>query len=430
MLLYLLKYYREINAWHKLPVETKKLLQLKKFKSVFEHARQHSAFYRSLYKEAGVDTLTIQTHDDIARIPIVDKHILRRSSIDEIATVNVHNPKKYNIRSTSGSTGEPFKIAYSKAEDFTNQTRQYWSLLKFGYRPWKKVLIVTRYDEDAVYQYEKDISMLRMVQRVLPLFRRSIVSVYEPIDSIIAKIQATQPYILWSTPSMLQIIAHKMKEKGLRVQVPYVCFTSETVFEKQAALFREVLGTHLVNYFGCMESPMIGFDIDMAHRFTLYPNSNMFEFVDIRTENGITLGTPLITNLYNYTMPIIRYNTKDIAHIGSDNEFGINYLGQIIGRLDDILTFSDGTQFAHHHAHEMFMDFHECEHFKFVQYSNKTIALRLKIAESANKETVFGLAMQRWKKRFPNQELKIEFVDSFAIDTASGKIRNMEIIND
>jgi phenylacetate-coenzyme A ligase PaaK-like adenylate-forming protein len=430
MIKYLYKYYREINKWHKLPTETIKDLQLKKFAEIFNYARKHSKFYQTIYKEAGIEHLEIKSYDDIKKIPIIDKKLLRQYKIDDIATCDIQNPKRFNIRSTSGSTGEPFKIAYSKREDFTNQTRQYWSLLQYGYKPWKKVLIVTRYDEDAMYQYEKDIRLLRTIQHVLPLFRRRIVSVYEPIEIIIEKIKKTKPYILWSTPSMLQIIALKMKEKSERVNVPYVCFTSETVFEKQADLFKEILGTHLVNYFGCMESPMIGFDMDMEHKFKLYPNSNMFEFIDIREENDIKLGTPIITNLYNYSMPIIRYNTNDIAYIDDSPDFGIKYLGKIIGRLDDILTFADGTKFAHHHAHEMFMDFHECEHFKFVQYPDNSIALQLKILKTADPENIELLARDRWNKRFPNQELKIEFLDEFPIDTSSGKTRNMEIIRE
>ncbi|MCD4679465.1 MAG: hypothetical protein K8S00_03665 [Bacteroidales bacterium] len=428
MLYYLYKYYREINKWKKLPVDKVKELQLRKFAALFEHAKNHSKFYRQLYKDAGVFDLNIRSFDDIKKLPVIDKPMLRKYNIDDITTVDINHPKKFNIRSTSGSTGEPFKIAYNKTEDFTNQARHYWSLKQYGYKPWKKVLIVTRYEPEAMYHYEKDIKPFRLIQKVFPFFQRQIVSVYEPIEQIVEKIRIAKPYILWSTPSMLQIIAYKMKEKGVRFEIPYICFTSETVFEKQAQLFYDILGKNLVNYYGLMESPTIGFDINMQQKFHLFPNSAMFEFIDHRHENGQLLATPVLTNLINYTMPIIKYNTTDIAFVEDDPDFGIKYLGKFIGRLDDVFDFPDGTKFAHHHAHEMFMDFHECQHFKFVQYPDKTIRLQLKVDSKADKKSVYDKAMLRWKKRYSTKELKIEFVEEFPIDTITGKTRNMEKI--
>lgn len=297
MLTYLLKYYAQLGKWNRKSSDEIRKLQIEKFNDLFQYAKRHSAFYKKLYKDNGVYDLTIKSMKDIEKLPVIDKKILREHSIESICTTDVSNPQKFNIRSTSGSTGEPFKIAYSKKEDFTNQARHYWSLKQYGYRPWKKVLIITRYEPEAVYQYEKDLKWFRMIQRILPFFRRQIISVYEPVEQIAEKIKSASPYILWSTPSMLQIIAYKMQEKGIKLDIPYVCFTSETVFNKQAKLFYDVLGKNLVNYYGCMESPTIGFDINMQHKFTLFPNSTMFEFIDHREENGVNLATPIITNL-------------------------------------------------------------------------------------------------------------------------------------
>jgi len=428
MLLYLLKYYNQISTWKSLDSTEIRQRQIIRFNAIFQHAKNNSVFYKDLYQKHRVLNLEIKSMKDIERLPVIDKSVLRNYSLQDIATVDVSNPRKFNIRSTSGSTGEPFRIAYNKREDFTNQVRHFWSLRQYGYQPLKKVLIVTRYEPDAVYQYEKDLKWFRTIQKLLPFFRRQIVSVYEPIEKIVEKIQKEKPYILWSTPSMLQIISYKMQEKGIKLNTPYVCFTSETVFDKQAQLFYDTLGKNLVNYYGCMESPTIGFDINMENKFRLFPNSAMFEFIDHRTENNQHLATPVLTNLINFTMPIIRYNTKDIAYVEDHPDFGVKYLGKFIGRLDDIFEFPDGTMFAHHHAHEMFMDFHECEHFKFVQYPDKSITLQLKVKNSVDKNEIKAKALQRWQKRYPDKIISIEFVDEFPIDTQSGKTRNMERI--
>ena len=426
MLPYLLKYYLEIGKWRKLDAREIRARQIARFNEIFQYAKQKSRFYRELYRKHGVYDLEIRTMQHVERLPIIYKSLLRQYSLSDITTCDTSDSRKFNIRSTSGSTGEPFKIAYSKVEDYTNQARHYWSLRQYGYQPWKNVLIVTRYEPGATYQYERDVKLLRFVQKLCPLFRRQIASIYEPVDSIVEKLRREAPYILWSTPSILQIIAYKLEEKGIRLDIPYVGVTSETMFEKQAALFRRIFGSNLVNYYGAMEAPTLGFDINMEHRFRLFPNSAMFEFTDPRIDDGRRLATLVLTNLINRTMPIIRYNTGDVTCVEDGPEFGIKYLGRVIGRLDDILEFPDGTYFAHHHAHEMFMDFHECQHFRFIQYPDGTVALQLKVGSDCDKESVRKSAMKRWQKRFPDKALRIEFVNEFPIDTTTGKTRNIE----
>ena len=95
--------------------------------------------------------------------------------------------------------------------------------------------------------------------------------------------------------------------------------------------------------------------------------------------------------------------------------------------LIDIFKLSNGKYLAHHHAHEMFMDFHECEMFKFIQKPDKSVRLQLKIAHTQDQSYVEQLAFQRWRNRFGEVPLIIEFVDDFKINPITGKFKNMEI---
>ena len=142
------------------------------------------------------------------------------------------------------------------------------------------------------------------------------------------------------------------------------------------------------------------------------------------------VGDIILTNLINYTMPIIRYDIKDLGSF-STNDINVphKYIGDIIGRIDDILDFPDGEKFVHHHAHEMFIDFTECEHFKFEQKGNETIRLLLKANKKFTEEEIRKKAQLRWNKRFEKYPLNIEFVDKFEINPKTGKFKNIEKIN-
>ena len=65
-----------------------------------------------------------------------------------------------------------------------------------------------------------------------------------------------------------------------------------------------------------------------------------------------------------------------------------------------LLRLGNGKYLAHHHAYEMFKDFHECEMYKFIQKPDKTVLLQLKIAHDQDQSYVEKLAYERWRKRF------------------------------
>ncbi|RLA78232.1 MAG: phenylacetate--CoA ligase family protein, partial [Deltaproteobacteria bacterium] len=60
-----------------LPRERLRELQFKKFKRILQWAYDHSPFYRRLYQEAGLEPGDIKSFEDIARVPKVDKGMLR-----------------------------------------------------------------------------------------------------------------------------------------------------------------------------------------------------------------------------------------------------------------------------------------------------------------------------------------------------------------
>lgn len=49
MLIKLMKYFISLCYWSRQPVEKVRAMQLRKFKEVFEYAREHSKFYHDLH---------------------------------------------------------------------------------------------------------------------------------------------------------------------------------------------------------------------------------------------------------------------------------------------------------------------------------------------------------------------------------------------
>jgi phenylacetate-CoA ligase len=425
MVVALMKYYFSLRYWNRAPLDSIKSMQLKKIRKMFEHARKHSRFYREYYGDHGVLDLKIESLDDIGKVPTVKKAILKNYSTRDIMTCDLDD--HIHIHSTSGSTGEPFKIAFNKFEDYTAHVRVYWALRKAGYRITDKIVMITRYDADDTFKIEMDISTIGMLQSKLNLFQREIISIYEPVDEIISKLMKSKARILWSTPSVMQIVGNRLKEREIRLDFPIIFLTSEVVSIQQKELFISYFGKYIVSLYGAIESPSLGFDFGLSDQFAVFPNSNYFEFERVKdNDSGKAIGKIVITNLINKTMPMIRYDLQDLAEMDGHPAFGYKYIKKVVGRQDDILDLGNGTFLAHHHAHEMFMDFHECEMFKLVQTAEHSVLLQMKIARGQEESHVAKLAYARWQKRFKDIPLDIEFVDGFAVNPRTGKFKNVE----
>ena len=60
-----------------LPREKMEQLQLKKFREIFKWAYDHSKFYHRFYSDAGIEPGDIKTMKDIARVPKLEKSMMR-----------------------------------------------------------------------------------------------------------------------------------------------------------------------------------------------------------------------------------------------------------------------------------------------------------------------------------------------------------------
>jgi phenylacetate-CoA ligase len=424
----LLQYYIEIHRWQKMPIEKVKKLQLKRFIKLFGYAKEHSKFYNKLYKDTGVFDLKIKSFEDIEKLPIIDKNLLRKYSYDDILTEPI--TEKLNEHSTSGSSGEPVKLFFNNYVDYTSHVRVFYALRKAArYTPFKKITMITRYEEDENFQIENDLSILKKIQKAFGFFQRDIISIYADPDVIIEKIIQSNPYILWSTPSVLEMVVNRMIEKGISLKIPFIFFTSENLSPVQYNKFTKHLSHNIVDIYGSMESPCLGYEINKSGLRQVYPSSNLFEVVNHRISEIGKVGDVVITNLLNFSMPIIRYDLRDMCKVLDDDRFPNQVIGEVIGRIDDILDFPDGNKFVHHHAHEMFMDFEECEQFKFIQKQNQSIVLQLKPNTRFSNDNIRNKALQRWNKRFAKYPLEVEFVDKFEINLKTGKFKNIEIQN-
>ena len=93
-----------------LPRDRIENIQLKKIKRIVSYAYKNSSFYHDFYKSHGFHPSMLKEFDDIKRIPVVKRAMLKNASAESVLTTK--NTKKLHFHTTSGSSGTPLKFYY------------------------------------------------------------------------------------------------------------------------------------------------------------------------------------------------------------------------------------------------------------------------------------------------------------------------------
>jgi phenylacetate-CoA ligase len=153
---------------------------------------------------------------------------------------------------------------------------------------------------------------------------------------------------------------------------------------------------------------------------------------DLRPVAAGTPGNLLLTNLYNYTQPLIRYQMHDeIVMTGKPCACGspLPTIGNLIGREEDFLWFdtSDGKRDFLHPI--VLVELFVAGLKKFQVIQTRRNEMLMKVIVEGNKEAVLAAIRQRMQAIFSGKKLdktvtlNLELADNIPNDPKTGKYR-------
>ena len=131
----------------------------------------------------------------------------------------------------------------------------------------------------------------------------------------------------------------------------------------------------------------------------------------------------VVTDLYNYAMPLLRYDTVDIASYKLDDD-GVMTLHKVEGRRMDVIYDTNGNIISSFITHAIFSKYYgNLKQYQFIQQDRKTYELKLNVdGGTFNYETEL---IDEVKRQFGNDaEVIISYVDEIPT-LASGKRRKV-----
>jgi phenylacetate-CoA ligase len=391
----LIRVARAASQW---PSEKFRRVQERQLRKLLAHAYANVSLYRRLYDEAGFRPELFRSLDDLQRIPVLSKRQLKEAAPGEVIARGV-DPARCQIVDTSGSSGVPLRV-YLGPEDQRWHRAVAWRILfEHGFR-WT--------DHSLEIRMTFGDSFLLQRFGVAP---KDWVSILEPPESWARRLARGRHEVVMACASSLEALAEAVEALRLPIRPPRIIISdSEMLFPATRRLVHRALGTDPVDVFGLVELSNFAWQCEQRDGFHTSADSHI---VEVAAPTG-EIGPLIVTALGMWTMPIIRYDTGDVAAARSslcDCGRTLPVLGRIHGRVIDFVILASGRRLFWPFFHEILSSYPAVLRWQVVQDSAGRVTLRL--AATRNDPCLLEQITTRIRAALPEPlNIQIERVDS------------------
>ncbi len=353
--LFIQKYVDEIDALYGMTPDELKARNEKCFLDLFRKAYDKSPFYHRLYSEAGIIKEDIRTLDDIKKLPIITKDMVKAHA-EEIRTA----PKWKLIKNhTSGTTGTPLMVYEDWPSIWREQAYFYCYRKRCGYTYGQPIVSLRGNLE------KKDFYLKVHISNMLYLSSYNINS--QTAETYYQQIARHKPVAIEGYPSSLYSLALMLRDKGLQLHIPVAFTSSETLLDYQRKLIEKQFDTQIFDHYGTTERT-IRLSETLNHKgYYENPGYSINEY----TEDG-----EITTSLINFSFPLIRYKGNDIMEMADFTEENQQVIvKKVQGRKSTCLIGKDGTEYSGALLTRVFKDISTIDNAQFVQEKKGYVVL-------------------------------------------------------
>ena len=418
-----------------LPREALEALQLKRLKNLVERVYSAVPYYKRKMDEAGVKPSDIKTLKDLAKLPFTTKEDLRINYPFGLFAVPFE--KVVRIHASSGTTGKPTVVGYTKSD----------------IDAWAELMARTlsaggAHEGDVVhnaYGYGLFTGGLgahygaeRLGAAVIPISGGNT-------KRQIMIMQDFGSTVLMCTPSYALNMADVMKEMGVdpsSLKLRVGLFGAEPWSENMRNEIEKRLGIKAIDIFGLSEvmGPGVASEcIEEQHGLHVFEDYFIPEIIDPETFDVLPPGERgelVFTTLTKEAFPVIRYRTKDLSKLIADPcSCGRTFyrMERITGRTDDMLIIRGVNVFPSQIEHVL-MSIEGVEpHYQIIvdrQGSLDVMEVQVEVSEHIFSDEIkvlegLGRRIEREIKDLLGTTCKIKLVEPKTIQRSEGKAKRV-----
>lgn len=311
-------------------------LQLERMKRTLRRAYENVPFYRRRFDEAVVHPDDLKTLSDLAKFPFTTKQDLRDNY--PFGLFAVPREQVARIHASSGTTGKPTVVGYTKNDIETWATVVARSLRASGVRPGDIVHNAYGYGLftgglGAHYGAEK------LGCTVVPVSGGMTARQ-------VTLIQDFRPTAIMVTPSYFLSILDEFRNAGID---PRSCslevgiFGAEPWTDAMRREMEEAFDMHAVDIYGLSEviGPGVANEcVETKDGLHVWEDHFYPEIINPETGEPVPdgeMGELVFTSLTKEAMPVIRYRTRDLTRLLPGTARSMRRIQKITGRSDDMI---------------------------------------------------------------------------------------------
>ncbi|MES0869015.1 phenylacetate--CoA ligase PaaK [Pseudovibrio sp. SCP19] len=311
-------------------------LQLERMRWSVRHAYENVKFYKDSFDAAGVHPDDLQSLADLAKFPFTTKQDLRDNY--PFGMFAVPEEDICRIHASSGTTGKPTVVGYTKKDIETWAGVVARSIRAAGGKPGDKVHIAYGYGLftgglGAHYGAEA------LGCTVIPMSGGMT-------ERQVRLIEDFKPEIIMVTPSYMLSILDEYRKEGLdprKSSIKIGIFGAEPWTNSMREEIEQAFDMHAVDIYGLSEvmGPGVAQEcVDTKDGLHIWEDHFYPEIIDPVTGEVLPDGSEgelVFTTLTKEGLPIIRYRTRDLTRLMPGTARKMRRMEKVTGRSDDMM---------------------------------------------------------------------------------------------
>lgn len=317
-------------------IDELRAVQLSRLQTSLRHSYDNVDHYRKSFDSAGVHPDSLTSLEDLANFPLLQKADLRDNY--PFGMFAVPRTDVVRVHASSGTTGQPTVVGYTKADIETWATLMARSIYAAGGRPGDIAHVAYGYGLftgglGAHYGAEK------LGCTVVPMSGGQTEKQVRLIDDF-------RPRIILVTPSYCLNLIDEMERQGLDPKASSIevgIFGAEPWTDELRRELETRLGIDAVDIYGLSEviGPGVAQEcVETKDGLTLWEDHFYPEIIDPDTGQVLPDGEEgelVFTSLTKEAFPVIRYRTRDRTRLLPGTARTMRRIERVSGRTDDML---------------------------------------------------------------------------------------------
>jgi putative adenylate-forming enzyme len=330
-------------------------LQKEKLDSLIRYAIGNSNFYRNLYKDINPDNYTLES------LPVINKKMVmqnfdkiitdKRLKLEEIYPFIYDTDSEgkfykdeFIITTSSATTGIPGVFVYNRDSWLLNILSQHRSSrqrIKHGGVIPKMALVST------VSTTASSHNSVRLYP--MHIMQTKTFSMIDSIEDIVSGLNEYQPNIITGYPTALYSLALEQQSGKLNIHPLWINTFGEQLGYMRTTI-EKAFGSEIYDTYQTTETMNIAWECEQHQGLHINSDLVIIESVDKDNKpmkDGEIGEKVLVTNLFNYTQPPIRYELYEMLSLSKKECLcGSSFpmIERLEGRVEDFLTLLSGKR--------------------------------------------------------------------------------------